>query len=196
MCDSPVPASHPAPYVDPRQAAAFIERIARGVHAAHMAGLVHCDLKPNNVVLSVAGEPKVADFGIAIRATDPGPAVAALDESGDDEPLGNLAFMSPEQFRMEPGALTIPSDVYALGGMLYWMVTGELPNGSTPEEIRRQVRYFYNLLIIDLAFFQITDQIHTFPAEVIIFTTEMSVRSGLAVNRPQKVKIFDDGCRS
>lgn len=111
----------------------IVSKIARGVHAAHMAGLVHCDLKPSNIVLSASGEPKVADFGIAIRSE--GQSKAKEGASGQTSPRGNLAFMSPEQCRMEPGALTIPSDIYALGGMLCWMLTGILPNGSTPEEI-------------------------------------------------------------
>ena len=108
-------------------------KIARGVHAAHMAGLVHCDLKPSNIVLSASGEPKVADFGIAIRSQDQ--SKVEQGASGQTSPRGNLAFMSPEQCRMEPGALTIPSDIYALGGILCWMLTQRLPNGSTPEEI-------------------------------------------------------------
>lgn len=113
----------------------IVSKIARGVHAAHMAGLVHCDLKPSNILLSASGEPKVADFGIAIRSK--GQSNVEAGASGQTSPRGNLAFMSPEQCRMEPGALTIPSDIYALGGMLCWMLTGILPNGSTPEEIRQ-----------------------------------------------------------
>ncbi len=109
-------------------------RTARGVHAAHMAGLVHCDLKPNNVLLTTEVEPKVADFGIAIRSDEQ--SKSRQGEEGETDPLGNLAFMSPEQFRMEPGALTIPTDVYAMGGILYWLLTGQLPNGSSPEDIR------------------------------------------------------------
>lgn len=110
-------------------------KVARGVHAAHMAGLVHCDLKPNNIVLTTEGEPKVTDFGIATRQEDRSDASAAKDWKS--APVGNLAFISPEQYRAEPGALTIPTDVYALGGILYWLLTRILPNGSTPEKIRR-----------------------------------------------------------
>ncbi|MCH8344726.1 MAG: serine/threonine protein kinase [Planctomycetes bacterium] len=120
---------------DVGDAARLVAKIARGVHAAHMAGLVHCDLKPNNIVLTTDGEPKVADFGIAIRVDDQSNS-CQMNES-QLEPPGNLAFMSPEQYRMEPGALTIPTDVYALGGILYWLLTGILPNGSTPQAIQR-----------------------------------------------------------
>ena len=113
----------------------LVIKVARGVHAAHMVGLVHCDLKPNNILLTSDGQPKVADFGIAIRADDSG--MSKRPDKDSRGPLGNLAFMSPEQYRMEPGALTIPTDVYALGGILYWLLTGILPNGSTPEMVRR-----------------------------------------------------------
>jgi hypothetical protein len=124
--------------LQPREAARLTAGLARGVHAAHMAGLVHCDLKPNNIVVTDEAEPKVADFGIAIRTetTKVTPPAGERTDGERSEPLGNLAFMSPEQYRMEPGALTIPTDVYALGGMLYWLLTGTLPNGSTPDEIR------------------------------------------------------------
>lgn len=118
----------------PREAAELAARIARGVHAAHMAGLVHCDLKPANIMMTRDAQPKVADFGIAARRDRDGSG------SDDDEAaphLGNIAFISPEQFRMEPGARTVPSDVYALGGLLYWLLTGALPNGETAAEIAR-----------------------------------------------------------
>ncbi len=113
----------------------MVARIARGVHAAHMAGLVHCDLKPSNVLLTADGEPKVADFGVAIRSDDHDLSFQA--DNGESAPVGNLAFMSPEQYRMDNGALTIPSDVYALGGILFWLLTGTLPNGVTRHEIRQ-----------------------------------------------------------
>jgi predicted Ser/Thr protein kinase len=113
-----------------RDAARLVAGAARGVHAAHMAGLVHCDLKPANIMVAVDGNPKVADFGIATRPDEPGVC-------GDSaEPMGNLAFMSPEQHNVLPGALTIPTDIYALGGILFWLLTRRLPNGATVEEIR------------------------------------------------------------
>ncbi|MEE8155511.1 MAG: serine/threonine-protein kinase [Phycisphaerales bacterium] len=116
-----------------REAVQLVAGMARGVHAAHMAGLVHCDLKPSNIVLTSEGDPKVTDFGIAIRADEQ--TTVRPEREADLEPAGNLAFMSPEQCRMEPGSLTIPSDIYALGGILFWLLTGELPNGATPEAI-------------------------------------------------------------
>ncbi|MCZ6835324.1 MAG: serine/threonine-protein kinase [Planctomycetota bacterium] len=119
---------------DLRDLVRIASKIALGVHAAHMAGLVHCDIKPSNIVLTAEGEPKVVDFGIAIRATDTQRAQTNPFET--EGPMGNLAFMSPEQFRREAGALTIPSDIYALGGILFWLLTGKLPNGESLEEVR------------------------------------------------------------
>lgn len=120
---------HPPP-LEPRKAAALMSGVARGVQAAHAAGLVHCDLKPSNILLTRDGVPKVTDFGIAVRAHD-----AARRDRAGDRPPGNLAFISPEQYRSEPGALAPASDVYALGGMLYYLFTGALPNGQSPEEV-------------------------------------------------------------
>lgn len=132
----------------------LMAQIARGVHAAHSAGVIHCDLKPGNIMLTSAGQPKVADFGIAVRqhesdaqkrashslhrgshpATDPRDSHESHSLMG---PIGNVAFISPEQYRGEDDALTVQSDVYALGGILFLMLTGELPNGSTRQAIAR-----------------------------------------------------------
>jgi len=107
-------------------AAKMVARIARGVQAAHSAGLVHCDLKPSNVLVTESGEPKVCDFGIAVRESDMRRA-----QAGAIKPIGNVAFISPEQYRAEEGSLSPPSDVYALAGILYYLLTHELPNGDS-----------------------------------------------------------------
>ncbi len=119
----------------PRKAAEIVMRIARGVQAAHRAGLVHCDLKPGNIILTGEGEPKVADFGIAIRF-EQSCKMKHIELDGD-HPIGNMAFISPEQYRMDEGALNVPSDVYAIGGILFMMLTGHMPNGSSLAEIAR-----------------------------------------------------------
>lgn len=117
-----------------RDVARLVADVARGVHAAHLAGLVHCDLKPSNILLTPAGVPKVADFGIAARLSD---ADADPLRGSFDGPLGGLAFIAPEQFRVEPGSRAIPADIYALGGLLYHLLSGKLPNGATIQEIER-----------------------------------------------------------
>lgn len=120
--------------LEQRRAALLVSKIARGVQAAHSAGLVHCDLKPGNILITSAEEPKVADFGIAVRE---GEREQPWERGDSARPAGNLAFISPEQYRMEDGCLCIPSDVYALGGILYYLLTGKLPNGDNAEEIAR-----------------------------------------------------------
>ncbi|WP_020015203.1 serine/threonine-protein kinase [Promicromonospora sukumoe] len=95
-----------------------------GLEAIHSAGLVHRDLKPANVLLTADG-PRVIDFGIA-RAVD----ATSVTTSGDV--LGTAAYMSPEQVRgreAEP-----PSDVFALGCVLFFAATGRSPFGGGPTE--------------------------------------------------------------
>ncbi len=116
-----------------REAVGLAAEIARGVEAAHRAGIVHCDLKPANVLMTPEGRPKVADFGVAVRLSGAGWRRDAQEQNR----IGNLAFMSPEQFRGEAGAISPVSDVYALGGLLSWLLTGAPPNGVTRGEIER-----------------------------------------------------------
>ena len=118
--------------ISPREAARTMSTIARGAQAVHSAGVIHCDLKPANVLLTREDDPKVADFGIAVRV---GPDRSHRENRRPTSyPAGNLAFMSPEQVR--PGvAVTASSDVYALGGILYYMLTRRLPNGEMAQEV-------------------------------------------------------------
>jgi serine/threonine protein kinase len=112
----------------PRDAAKLIAQIADGVQAAHNQGLIHRDLKPANVLIDHDKTPKVADFGIAVLDSMVGP--------GHGEMTGNRAFMAPELFASGRSAITTKVDVYALGSLLYWLVTDSLPHGDTIEGIR------------------------------------------------------------
>ncbi|MBL8758055.1 MAG: serine/threonine protein kinase [Phycisphaerae bacterium] len=120
--------------ITPREAARLIIDVARGVQAAHAAGVVHRDLKPDNILITRAGEPKITDFGAA-ALVDRTALGTVADGSG---PIGNLAFMAPEQFWMSKHAVAPTADIYALGGLLWWLITDDLPNGSTEDEVRRR----------------------------------------------------------
>ncbi|MCC5787774.1 MAG: serine/threonine protein kinase [Phycisphaerales bacterium] len=121
----------------PKRAAEIVRQIADGVQAAHNAQVVHCDLKPANIIIDELGRVRVADFGLSVR-TD-----GFIDEeSGRKRLLGNLAFMSPEQFRAADGAYMPAADIYALGGILYWLLTGAYPNGASREEVEHYLHGF------------------------------------------------------
>lgn len=111
-------------------------QLARGLHAIHKEGLVHRDLKPDNILLTPDGRPKIADFGIAlpVGASERG----AYAASG---PLtGNIAFMAPERLRGEPQGTSPAADIYALGGILLHVLCKGHPLGTEPEEIIRAAR--------------------------------------------------------
>lgn len=104
--------------LSPVLAAGTAQRIAEGLGHAHDEGIVHRDVKPENVLMSLENVPKIADFGLCKRIE-----VAAA--GGSRSLTGTPAFMAPELFRGEPA--TPASDVYALGVSLYRMLSGKLP---------------------------------------------------------------------
>lgn len=113
--------------VDQYAAAEIVAAIADGLEAAHVRGVLHRDLKPDNVLLDGEGRPKVADFGIARLA-----AATAITRTG--EVLGTPQYLAPEQ--MSGDVVDERADVYALGVILYEMLTGTQPTGgTTPSEI-------------------------------------------------------------
>ncbi len=108
-------------------AAVLIEHVARGVQAAHDAGIVHRDLKPSNILLDADGTPKVADFGVAHLVGD----VTALTQSG--MVIGTPRYMAPEQIDTRRCSIGPATDVYALGAILYELLTEQTPHpGDTP----------------------------------------------------------------
>ncbi len=107
------------------RAAEIVRKIAVALEHAHRAGIVHRDLKPANVVMAAGGEPVVMDFGLAKRVADVDPNEAKLTRDGGL--LGTPSYMAPEQCRGDVAAIGPATDVYALGVMLFEMLTGRTP---------------------------------------------------------------------
>jgi predicted Ser/Thr protein kinase len=117
-----------------RQSAELIETLARAIHAAHQRGIVHRDLKPSNVMLTADGTPKIADFGLAKRLDDD----SGHTHSG--EILGTPSYMAPEQAEGKKHQIGPATDVYALGAILYELLTAKPPfQGTSPLESLRLV---------------------------------------------------------
>jgi serine/threonine-protein kinase len=116
------------------QAAVLVATLAEAMQAAHQCALVHRDLKPGNILLTADGTPKVTDFGLA-RSLEGG---AGLTLTGVR--MGTPSYMAPEQARGDKNAIGPATDVYALGAILYELLTGRPPFlGETPGATLQQV---------------------------------------------------------
>jgi serine/threonine protein kinase len=118
----------------PRLAVRLLSQVCRAVHYAHERGILHRDIKPGNILLNQQEEPHVTDFGLARLLEDD----IGLTVSG--AVLGSPRYMSPEQARGEK-RLTVASDVYGLGAVMYELLTGEPPfDGQSAMQVLDQVR--------------------------------------------------------
>jgi serine/threonine-protein kinase len=106
---------------DGMEAARLMAKVANAVQCAHDAGIVHRDLKPGNILLGPDGEPRVTDFGLAKRVR----GTAHLTLTG--HLMGTPSFMAPEQARGRSGQCSQATDIYSLGAVLYYLLTGRPP---------------------------------------------------------------------
>ncbi len=123
--DGPMPA---------RRAAGYLKAVAEAVQHAHAQRVLHRDLKPSNILLDPFDQPKVTDFGLA-RQLDRG---GELTMSG--QTFGSPGYMPPEQAGGRSGKVTEASDLYAMGAVLYHLLTGRPPfQGGSVHAVLRQV---------------------------------------------------------
>ncbi|MFZ3376210.1 MAG: protein kinase, partial [Chthoniobacterales bacterium] len=106
---------------NPRECARLMAKVARGISYAHGKGILHRDLQPGNILLDENGEPMVSDFGLA----------KWLDQNSDLtrtlETLGTPGYIAPEQAECRTADLTSGADIYSLGAILFYLLTGRPP---------------------------------------------------------------------
>ncbi|HZT83779.1 MAG TPA: protein kinase [Gemmataceae bacterium] len=131
----------------PRESARLIETVARAIHAAHQRGIIHRDLKPANVLLAASGlaessplagaVPKITDFGLAKQLGS-----TEIGHTRSGAIMGTPSYMAPEQAEGKGTDIGPASDVYALGAILYELLTGRPPfRGTTVMDTLDQVRH-------------------------------------------------------
>jgi serine/threonine protein kinase/tetratricopeptide (TPR) repeat protein len=115
-----------------RRAVELIAKVARTVHYAHEHGILHRDIKPGNILLDAKGEPHLTDFGLARLVESERSVTHTLDV------LGTPSYMAPEQAMGHNAAISSVTDVYALGAVLYQLLTSQPPfaGGATYETIK------------------------------------------------------------
>ena len=114
--------------LEPELAAPIVTEVAAALDAAHARGLVHRDVKPANVLLDTGRHVYLTDFGLSTRLG------GAADESRPGQLLGTVHYISPEQ--IQGGDVDARTDVYALGAMLFHMLTGGVPFPADTDEAR------------------------------------------------------------
>lgn len=116
----------------PRYASRLVRSVAEAMQYAHDSGVIHRDLKPANILLTADHEPVVTDFGLAVRVD--------RDELSDSVISGTPHYMAPEQAAGDVGKIGERTDVFALGVILFEMLTGRVPFNGTPRQVLEQVK--------------------------------------------------------
>lgn len=120
--------------LEPRRAARIVAQVADAVQNAHEQGILHRDLKPSNILLDAEERPKITDFGLAVADWMP------RDLTRTGETLGSPAYLPPEQISAHRGEVKQASDIYAIGAVLYQLLTGRPPfSAATPADTIEQV---------------------------------------------------------
>ena len=110
----------------------LLVKISMAVHEIHKCGFAHRDIKPDNIIIGLDGEPRILDYGLALHEN------SQKDKSG--ERAGTTAFMSPEQVRGQSENLDGRTDIWSLGVILYLVVAKRLPfQGETKKDIRTDI---------------------------------------------------------
>lgn len=116
----------------------LFQKVCEAVAHGHENGVVHRDLKPSNILVEPTGVPKIIDFGIARTIGDSPEKITVLTELG--QLIGTLQYMSPEQVEADPAAIDLRTDVYALGVILYELLTGKRPYEISDKQIFEAAR--------------------------------------------------------
>ncbi len=115
--------------IAPAEAVQLVARLARGVGAAHELGIVHLDVKPENVIMTPEAQPLLIDFGLGAKRS-------GIDKCQLEPGVirGTLSFMPPEQAKGDVSKIGPPSDVFALGALLYFLCVGQPPYDFSSKE--------------------------------------------------------------
>ncbi|HTU18698.1 MAG TPA: protein kinase [Gemmataceae bacterium] len=116
---------------DPKRATRLVQRLAQAVHSAHQDGIIHCDIKPGNVLLDEGGHAWITDFGVARQLG-----------AGQGNPVGGSPlYMAPEQLQEQVAAIGPQTDVYALGLVLTELLCGKPDRDGPPDHLPKDLRY-------------------------------------------------------
>jgi tRNA A-37 threonylcarbamoyl transferase component Bud32 len=129
-----------------RQAAAFVAALADAVQTAHLAGIVHLDINPHNVLIDGRGQPRLIDFGLACFQP------LRTDPSGQERPIcGTLPYLAPEQADPAVGPIDSRTDIFGLGAVLYFLLAGQpLYSGDSDVRLfRRAAQADYDATLLD-----------------------------------------------